>query len=214
MKQNQPSPNAGSMLDDITSRVMRTAPWLVDPVAEAVRGLSETRKASRVAEVLDDVMAGLEGFRSELSELYTNTPDFRGLLVQVLRAAGGEPREEKRRLYAAFLTHSIISPLESAANQTRMLNILKQLKTDHVRILRTLTDLPARQTTYTMSPLQMLRAEIIDIPHDRMRGLLTQLTEMGVTTITDWSSGACGDPEQIRKRFTSIGRRLLRIINK
>lgn len=213
MKQNQPSPNASSMLDDVTARVMQTAPWLMDPVTKAVHGLSDTRKVSRVAEVLDDVITGLEGFRSELSELYTNTPDFRGLMVQVLRASGGEPREEKRRLYAAFLTHSIISPLESAENQNRMLNTIKQLTTDHVRILRTLSDLPARQTTYTKSPLQMLKTEIRDIPDDRVRGLLTQLTQMGVTTITDWSSGAYGDPEQIRRQFTPIGRRLLRLIN-
>jgi hypothetical protein len=213
MKQNQPSPDPSSLLDDITARVMRTAPWLMNPVTKALHGLSDTRKASRVAEVLDDVITGLEGFRSELSELYTNTPDFRGLMVEVLRASGGEPREEKRLLYAAFLTHSIISPLESAENQTRILNVLKQLTTDHVRILRTLTDLPARQTTYTKSPLQMLQAEVRDIPHDRMQGLLTQLTEMGITTITDWSSGACGNPEQLRKRFTAIGGRLMRIIN-
>ncbi len=213
MTQNQPTPTISSMIDEITSRVVKTAPWLTGPVIEAIREMNDTRKVARVQEVLDNVMVSLKGFQSDLAELYVKTPDFMRVLSQVVRSVGDEPRGEKRSLYAAFLTDSIVSPLESVENQARMLGILNQLKSDHVRLLQSLMNLPAPQGLHTMSPLQMLRAQIPDIPHDRMQGLLTQLTELGVSTITDWSSGTYGDIEQIRKSLTPLGRRLLRIID-
>jgi hypothetical protein len=212
MKQDQSAPTASSMIDHITSRVVQTAPWLTELVIGAVRKMTDARKIARIQEVLDNVLGNLKGFQSELAELYVKTPDFTRILEQTLHAVGDEPHGEKRKLYAAFLTDSIVSPLESAEKQSRMLDILKQLKTDHVRLLRTLMNLPATKTTYTQSPLQMLGAQIPDIPQDRMRGLLTQLTELGISTITDWSSGTYGDVEQIRKSLTTPGRRLVRII--
>lgn len=213
MKHEQHSPTVNPMIDEIASRMAEKAPWFTEPVVEAIRGISDTRKATRVREVLDNVMVRLEKFESKLSELYVKTPDFKRLLRRLMQLSGDEPREEKRRLYAAFLFISIISPLESAENQTRMLDILKQLNSDHVRLLQSLMNLPVQQTLYAKSPLQMLQTQIPDIPSDRMRGLLTQITQMGITTISDWSSGAYSDPEKVRKNFTAIGARLLRIIN-
>lgn len=212
MKQDQSSPSAHSMIDKITSRVVNTAPWLTEPVIEAIHEMTDSRKVARVQEVLADVTVSLKEFQSELAELYVKTPDFRRVLGQTLRAAGDEPHAEKRRLYAAFLTDSIVSPLESAENQTRMLGILNQLKSDHVRLLQAMINLPAPRGSHTMSPLQMLRKQIPDIPQDRMRGLLTQLTELGISTISDWSSGEYSDVEQVRKSLTTLGRRLVRII--
>jgi len=212
MSQDQPTPSAQAMIDKITSRVVKHVPWLTEPVIETIRDMNDSRKIARIQEVLDDVIAQLEGFRSELAELYVKTPDFMRVMGQTLRSAGDEPREDKRHLYAAFLTDSIVSPLESVESQTRMLDILSQLKSDHVRLLQAVMNLPASQGLHTMSPLQMLATRIPDIQQDRMRGLLAQLTELGVSTITDWSSGKYGDGEQVRKSMTPLGQRLLRII--
>ncbi len=212
MRQDQSPPTASSLIDKITSRVVKAAPWLTETIIEAVREMTDVRKVSRVAEVLKEVTANLREFRSELAELYVKTPAFKNVLGQTLHAVGDEPHEEKRQLYASFLTDSIVSPLESAENQIRMLDILKQVKTDHVRLLRSLTNLPATKTTYIQSPLQMLATQMPDIPQDRLRGLLTQLTDLGISTISDWSSGTHGDVEHIRNSLTTPGKRLVRII--
>jgi hypothetical protein len=212
MTQDQSPASVASMIDKITSRVVKRAPWLTEPVIEVIRDMTDSRKVARVQEVLDRVTANLREFRSELAELYVKTPDFRRVLGQTLDAVGNEPREEKRGLYASFLTDSIVSPLESVENQMRMLDILTRLKTDHVRLLRAVMDLPAPRGPQRLSPLRMLGARMPDIPHDRMQGLLAQLTELGISTIGDWSSGEYGDVEQVRNSLTPSGRRLVRII--
>ncbi len=212
MTQDQSPPSVPSMIDKITSRVVKRTPWLTETVIDAIRDMTDARKVVRVEEVLDLVTANLREFRSELAELYVKTPDFRRVLGQTLHAAGDEPREEKRALYAAFLTDSIVSPLESVENQMRILDILSRLKTDQVRLLRAMMDLPAPRGPHKLSPLQMLGAQVPDIPSDRMRGLLAQLTELGISTIDNWSSGEYSDVEQVRKSLTPPGRRLVRII--
>lgn len=212
MTHDESTPSAHAMIDKITARVVKSAPWLTDPIIEAIREMTDSRKAARVQEVLSDVTGNLKEFRSEIAELYVKTPDFRRVLGQTLHAVGDEPHEEKRKLYAAFLTDSIVSPLESVENQTRMLSILSQLKTDHVRLLQVMMNLPAPRGLHKMSPSQMFRAQIPDIPHDRLRGLLTQLTDLGVSTIGDWSSAEYSDVEEVRKSLTPLGRRLVRII--
>jgi hypothetical protein len=42
--------------------------------------------------------------------------------------------------------------------------------------------------------------------------LLRQVTDLGLSDITDWSAAVSGGPEQVRKSITAIGQRLSKII--
>jgi len=195
---------------DITDLVAEALPWLADSVRESISPFADRRKAGRVQEVLNAVIADLREFASDVSELYVKTPEFKQVLAQVLRQAADEPNDQKRRLYRAFLADAITSPLEPFEKQMRLLHILKELRLDHLRLLPALTSLPASPSAHAQTPLQMLRKEFPDIPRERMSGLLSQLTDLEVVAVSDWTSTASGNPELLRNSLTSVGRKLLR----
>jgi len=197
---------------DVTALVAQALPWLGDSVREALSAFADRRKIGRVQEVLGAVTADLKEFNSEVSELYVKTPEFKQALAQTLRQAADEPNDQKRRLYRAFLTDAITSPLEPFDRQMQLLHILKELRIDHLRLLQMFTSLSTPQSSHVQSPLQMLQREFPDMPRDRMSGLLTQLTDLKIATVADWTSAAAGNAELLRNSLTSIGRKLLRYI--
>ena len=197
---------------DITALVMQTLPWLGDSVREALSDFADRRKMGRVQEVLSAVIADLGEFTSEMSALYVRTPEFKQALTQALRQAADEPNDQKRRLYRPFLIDAITSPLEPFDRQMRLLHILRELRLDHLRLLTALTNLPASPSGHAQSPLNMLRKEFPDMPSERMNGLLSQLTDLEVVTVSDWTSTAVGNSELLRNSLTSLGRKLLRYI--
>jgi len=201
-----------AIVDSITSSVLRSVPWLTEPVIESIREISDHRRLTRIQGIFEQLIANLADFKSELSELYVKTPGFKSILSQVVRMAADEPLEEKRAIYTVFLTDAIVSPLESTERQLRLVNILRELKTDHVRLLGALAEIPASQAPHAQSPLQMLQSRVPDIPRDRLEGLLRQMTDLDIIGITDWSAAVPGGPEEVRKSMTAIGQRLIQLV--
>lgn len=95
---------------DAAAVVTNMVPWIGGAVAAVLGGMAVNRKLGRVREVLEGVARELKDFKSEASEAYVKTEDFKELLERTLRQAAEERSEEKRHVYKNFLAGAIESP--------------------------------------------------------------------------------------------------------
>jgi hypothetical protein len=89
---------------EIGGAVASVIPWIGGPVGSVLTGIAQARKWERIREVLIAMTVKLEGFESEVAEEYVKTEEFQDLLEKALLQSAGELREEKRRVYTAYLT--------------------------------------------------------------------------------------------------------------
>lgn len=196
---------------DIAAFVGSAVPWIGGPVSNVLGGMSLGRKLSRVREVLLGLASGLSEFKSEVSEKYVKTEEFEELLEQTLKRAAEERTEEKRRIYAAFLTDVIESPGEPYDEQIRFLRTLEELQPDHLRLLRALCQAPGPKPGMMGSPNQTLRRRLPELDEARIADLLSQLNDLRVTNLTSLKVMMTGHgAEDLRHSVTSYGQRFLR----
>lgn len=169
---------------DVGATVASAVPWLGGPVSSVLSGISVGRKISRVKEVLESMANDLKDFQSQASETYVKTDEFQDLLEKTLRGAAQERSEEKRRIYASFLTGAVKSSGESYNEQLVFLRELEQLQPDHIRVVQALVQEPEGGPSLMGSPIGTLQRRLPDIPTGRIEELVGQLNDMRITKLT------------------------------
>lgn len=210
-----PLSTPGERALDIASTVVGIAPWLGNPLASVLAGMSANRKMRRIREVLVRVSNDVRDLRTDVQELYVKSEDFEDLLEQTLRAAADERSEEKRQVYGAFLAGAIESPGEPPYDeQIRMLRTLEQLQPDHIRFMRALMQQPdGGRSTMVGSHLQTLRRRLPGLPEPRIEDLMQQLNDLRITNMTGLRGMMTGDgAEDLRHAFTAFGQRFLAFV--
>src|SRR5258708_4935263 len=75
---------------DVAAAVMSVVPWLGGPVSQVLSGMSLERRMDRVREVLDGLAQDLRDLRSDTSETYVRSHEFKEVLERTLRQAADE----------------------------------------------------------------------------------------------------------------------------
>lgn len=190
-------------------------PWFTQAVQKAVNGMTGDHRLARIQELTDGVTADMGDFTSELSTLYVKTADFEKLLAQTVRNVADERNEDKRLLYRAFLADLIMSPCEPSERQNKMLRTLEELRTDHITVLRALDILPDLNAHHIGTPLQTLQKRLPNISRDRLEGLITQLNELGVTTLGEIKRTMTHHAaERLGDSLTLLGQNLMSLLKK
>jgi hypothetical protein len=180
-----------------------------------VSGISFGRRLSRVREVLIALIHDLQGFKSEVSEIYVKTEEFEELLERTLRQAADERSEEKRRIYRQFLVGAIKSPGEPYNEQLRLLRALEEIQPDHIKVLRALMQKPDSDLAsgYSGSPSHTLSRRLPDIPADHIEDLVSQLNDMRITNLTTMRTLMTAHGAQnLEHTITPFGQRFLKFV--
>ena len=164
---------------DLAAIFTSPIPVLGGAVSNVLAGWSQNRRYQRIREALEQLNQNLVQVRHSLDEDYLRGDEFEDLLDQTLRRVAAERSEEKRRLYAAFLTGAAISPGEPYHEQLRLLRTLEELQPDHVRIVRAMLqkprDAPPRTGGISTRGLtsfgHTLQERLPDIPPERLTEL-------------------------------------------
>jgi AraC-like DNA-binding protein len=202
-------------LREILSYLKLSVPWLSNQF-EQVSGRSlSPHQIARVGEVMQTVGQELKSFKSELSELYVKTPDFQKFFEQILSQIADERSDEKRNIYRCFLADAIKSPCDPFETQIRLLQIMRELRMDQMRLLAALAS-PANAAAYHVAtPLQTIEKRLPDLHRDRIEGLLTQMNESGLIRLDNWKTARTGGRgEKLSEILTPLGQRLLRFAQK
>ena len=199
---------------DIASVVTSIVPWIGGPVSAVLSGMAVGRKLGRIREVLEGVAEDLRNFKSETSEKYVKTEEFQELLENVLRRAADERNEEKRRLYRAFLTHSVTAAGPSYDEQIKILRTLDALQPDHILVLRALLEAPPAGDPGIMgSPLQTLHQRIPGSTRDNIEHLIEELNDLRLTNLQALKTMMTAHGAQdLRPSVTPFGSRFVRFV--
>ena len=215
--------NYGSRTSDSKSARVRAlldligdeVPWFTRAAERALERFPADYRAERVEELVTNLVADIKKIDSELSVLYTKTPDFFQIAIRLFNITADERNQLKRNIYRAFLSHAIYSPCDQYEKQIQFLDTLQSLKTDHLRILEALAAHPDPNAHPTGSPIKTLRKRLPEIPHDRLDGLLAQMSEMKLTESINWNAtDTHGRAESLRNKIAPEGLRLLRYTGK
>jgi hypothetical protein len=194
----------------IAAVVASAIPWLGGPVSAVLSGVSFGRKVDRVRDVLEQVSEELRGLEAEASKDYVKTEDFEELLEQTLRKVADERSEEKRHIYALFLSDAIRSPGEPYDEQLRYLRTLEALQPDHLRVLKALAAPPEGGDGLMGSPAQTLQQRLPDMGADRITDLVSQTNDLRVTNLTSLNATMTfRGSQQLSQTITPYGQRFL-----
>jgi len=187
-------------------------PWLGGPLSAVLGGISFGRKIDRVKDVVDDIVADLHEFRSDVSEKYFQTDEFQDLLEATLRRASEERSEEKRKIYRDFVVAAIRRPGESYDDQLRVLRTLEELSPDHLRLLAALAQDPGWPTSSlgVGSPSQTLSKRLGGIPRYRLEELVADLNARRLSNLQSLhTTMTAHGAEDLRHAITALGRKVL-----
>jgi hypothetical protein len=200
---------------DVASIVSSAVPWIGGPVSNVLSGISFGRKLGRVREVLQGLAADLQDFKSQVSEEYVKTEEFEELLEKTLRMVAEERNEEKRRIFCAFLTDAVKSPIESYDEQFRFLRTLEELQSEHILIIRALMEKPQDTDAPFGSPGQTLSRRLPDMQRDRIGDLVSQLNDLRITSLTNMNTIMhARSAEDLHHYITPYGQRFVNFIIK
>jgi hypothetical protein len=198
---------------DIAAIFASAAPWIGGPVSAVVSGMSIKRKFDRVREVLEGLASDLRDFKSQASENYVKTDEFQELLENALLKAADERNETKRAMYRLFLTDIVRSPGSPYDEQIRFLRTLGELQSDHLRIIKAISEQPDIRDGFSGSPSATLKERLPDMDATRIADLVAQLNDMRITKLISLNTmmtfrGA----QDLRNTITPYGQRLLTYI--
>jgi hypothetical protein len=200
---------------DVASFVSSAVPWIGGPVSNVLSGISFGRKLSRVRELLEGLTVDLQDFKSQVSEEYVKTEEFEELLEKTLRMVAEERNEEKRGIFRAFLTDTIMAPGKPYDGQLRFLRTLEELQNEHIRIIRAIMEKPKDTDAPFGSPGQTLSQRLPDIQRDRIEDLVSQLNDLRITDLTTMHVTMSGrSAEDLRHYITPYGQRFVNFIIK
>jgi hypothetical protein len=198
---------------DMAEFAARMVPWIGQPIKNVLNGISIGQKMPRVNDLLEGVINEIIDFRSELSELYVKTDDFGKFLDNILRIAADERVDEKRNIYKNFLLDAIKSPCEPFDRQLELLQSLKELRGDHLRLLGVLLEPMRPDVLHSTTLFKLLHKNLPDLPHDRIEGLHSQLVELKVIKSSDSDKTVRPGSPNPANCLTPLGQRLVRLIN-
>lgn len=168
---------------DVVAAVTSVVPWLGGPVSQVLSGMSIERKMERVGEVLSGLAQDLKDLHSEASQTYVRSDQFQDLLERTLRQAADERNDEKRQIYRLFLKGAIESPGEPYDEQRRFLRTLDEMRGDHLRVIRAITQNPEANVSGSGSPIQTLCTRLPDMSQVAITDLVEQLNDMRLTNL-------------------------------
>ncbi len=190
-------------------------PWFMQAAEQALDRFPADYRAERIEELVTNLVADIKKIDSELSVLYTKTPDFSQIAIRLFGISADERNQRKRDIYRAFLVDAIYSPCEQYEKQINFLNTLQSLKIDHLSILEALAAHPDPRAHPTGSPIKTLGKRLPNIPHDRLEGLLVQMGEMKLTESVNWqTTDTHGRAECLEEHIAPEGKRLLRYMGR
>ncbi len=208
-----PASTKSETILDIASFVSSAVPWIGGPVSNVLSGLSWDRKLVRIKECLEGIVSDLSKHKDEISEQYVKTEEFEELLAQTLKRVADERRDEKRRVYRAFLTDTIESPGKSFDEQIRFLRTFEELQPDHFKVLRALSQSPTSNPDQMGSPIETLHRRMPELDKTHIEDLITQLNDLRVTKMTSLKTMMTGyGAEDLSYSITPYGKRLLQYI--
>lgn len=189
-------------------------PWLAPAISSILSGYSNSRKISRIHDVLRQLNNDLADFKSEAAEKYVETEDFQDLVDETLQRAASERNEEKRRMYARFLAGAIETPGEPYDDQLKLLKELEGLHSEHLLIFKAMLQTPDPDSNvYMGSTMGTLETRLSEIPRSRLHEHVTDLTDRrlikGIGNVTVTGQTAI----DLRNQFTPLGKRLLRYLD-
>lgn len=198
---------------DIAAIFASAAPWIGGPVSTVLSGMSIGRKFARVKEVLEGLARDLRDFKSAASENYVKTDEFQELLEKTVLKIADERNQSKREMYRLFLTDVVRSPDNPYDEQIRFLRTLEELQSDHIRIIKAISEQPDDRDGFSGSPSATLKERLPDMDATRIADLVAQLNDMHITRLTGLNGlmtyrGA----QDLRNTITSYGRRFLKYI--
>lgn len=203
----------GDIALDIASMAASAFPGLGGPISAFLSGIFVERKLKRMREVIHKLQENLEGFKSEVSEEYVKTEDFEELVEETMLRVHRERNEEKRLLYAQFLTGAIKRPSDPYAEKIRFLKIIDNIQLEHVMLLKAIRQAPDPNTNIDMgSPLQTLEKRL-KMQRDMIVELVNDLNDMRITNMTGLKVMMTGHgAENLVHSITPLGQRLIRFI--
>jgi hypothetical protein len=196
---------------DLAAIFTSVSPVLEGAVSNVLGGVATQRKIQRMEEVLKGVADDLAGVKSKLSEEYVKTEDFEDLLEETLRRAARERSEEKRRIYRDFIVSAIRHPGETYDAQLELLQIVGQLSSDHIRVLRALLQQPSPEPQgLAGSPLQTLSDRLPDLDRDRIAHFVQRLNDLRLTNLQNLNTMMTArGAADLRQTVTALGQRVL-----
>jgi hypothetical protein len=197
---------------DVAATVLSVVPWLGGPVSQVLSGMSIERKMDRVGEVLHGLAGDLRDFKSETSQAYVRSGEFKELLERTLRQVADERNEEKRRAYRLFLRGAIQTPREYD-EQRRFLRTLEEMQGNHFLVIRALLQEPEANTGMMGSPLETLRRRLPQIRPEEIVELIAQLNDMRVTSLTSLNTMMTAHgAANLRHAITPYGARFIEFV--
>jgi hypothetical protein len=198
---------------DITAAVISLTPWVGGSVSVVLSGMSFDRRIRRVKEVLVKMAQDIKNVESEVSQKYVQTEDFEDLLEKTLRQVADERNEDKRAIYAAFLSDAVKSPGKPYDQQIRILRTFENLQPDHIQIMKAYMQEPDPNPPMIGSISSTLKKRLPDMKSERISDLVSQLVDMrviGDTSINTMMTGR--GAEELRNRISPFGHDLLKHI--
>lgn len=194
-----------------TAVLVSAVPWLGGPVSTVLSGYTQSRKLSRIKEVLDALSEELREFKSTASEEYVRTEDFEDLLEQTLKRVADARQSNVRTLYCRFLRRAIREPNDDYDIQIRILNAIELLRAEHVAILKALTvdPGPLGPFSHASSHMQTLM-ERTSLDRDSIRSLADDLNHWRLTKLDGLSTMMTGrGAASLQHTVTPLGRKVV-----
>ena len=190
---------------------MSAVPWLGGPVSNVLSGYTQSRKLSRIKEVLDELSEELREFKSRASEEYVKTENFEDLLEQTLRRVADARQSNVRTLYCRFLRRAIRDPSDDYDTQIRALKAIELLGSEHVALLGALMvdPGPLAPFSHASSHMQTL-TERTSLDRDTIRSLVDDLNHWRLAKLDGLSTMMTGrGAASLQHTVTPLGRKVL-----
>lgn len=205
--------DAKQLAIEVAAFATSAIPYVGGPISNVLSGVGTVRRINRVREVVDRLARDLAGFKSEVTERYVKTGKFEELLERTLRQASDERSEEKRRIYAAFLSDDIKAPGPSYDEKIRLLRTLEELHPDHLAVLKALSATPDANPGPIGSPNQTLMKRLPQMSDAHISELVAQLNGMRVTNLQSLKVMMTGHgAADLRHAITEHGHRFLKYL--
>ena len=191
---------------DVAANLANFVPVLGGSISSVLSGESSERRWKRVEEFLLGLYDDLSKVKSKVRDA-NGSEEFEALLEETLRKVANEPRAEKRELYRRFLKR-ILEP-STYPDERRILRLIDELSSDHIRILRAMAQ-PPSTTDLSISSVEQTLATRTggDIKRDRVFEVVEDLNSMRLAQnsnrmgVTMTGSGA----QNLRGDLTPFGR--------
>jgi len=211
-----PSSTTSETAIDISATIAGFAPWIGGPLSSLLSGVSQARKMKRIKEVLVELKGRIGDFQSEVSKEYVKTEDFQDLAEKALLSAASERSEEKRKLFAEFLTNDIKSPDKPYDEKQRFLKLLEDMQISHVFVLRAMAENPSPVTIASEKSRSLSQELLLRFPEhsqETANHIYKDLVEWRLVSPIDINAPlVAGTVYKIADRITPLGYRFLMYI--